>query len=72
MIPTALTLVALEGTAAATSVADLITSSGTDITTLLSQSWSMATANPLLSLFIGTSIFSAGFSVFRRLRRTVR
>lgn len=58
--------------ATATSVGDLITSSGADITTLLSQTWTMATANPLLSLFIGCSIFGAGFSVFRRLRRVVR
>ena len=49
-------------------VADMITSSGTAIGSVLQVVWKQITINPLLSLFIGFSIVGVGIAFFTALK----
>lgn len=49
-------------------VADMITSSGTAIGSVLDVVWKQITINPLLSLFIGFSIVGVGIAFFTALK----
>lgn len=49
-------------------VADMITSSGNAIGSVLQVVWQQITTNPLLSLFIGFSIVGVGIAFFTALK----
>lgn len=49
-------------------VADMITSSGNAIGSVLQVVWKQITTNPLLSLFIGFSIVGVGIAFFTALK----
>jgi hypothetical protein len=61
-------LFGLEGTVAASTIADLATAP----LSLLTVIYTAATGNPLLSLFIGVAVIGVGCAAFRHVRHTVR
>lgn len=56
----------------AVTVATMLTSAGTAISSALTQAWSIMTANELLQISVGASILSLGFAFFRKAKRTAR
>lgn len=56
----------------AVTVASLLTSAGTALTSGMTLCWDMMTANPLLSLFVGASVVTLGFRFFRKAKGVAR
>lgn len=52
--------------------ASLLTEAGTVITSGIGIVWNIITANPILTLFVGASIVSLGFTFFKKAKRAVR
>lgn len=52
-------------------IATAITEAGTNIAEAMKVTWSLMTANPLLTFFLGVSIVSIGFRFFRKAKRAV-
>lgn len=57
----------MEGTAMTTLLGGITT-----ITTLVGDTFTMITGNPLLTVFAATSLVGVGIGVFRRLKRAAR
>ena len=53
-------------------VASLLSSATTTLTTGVSSVWTMMTGNPLTSLFVGAAVLSMGFAFFRKVKRAAR
>ena len=53
-------------------IASLITSASDALKTGISTVWTLMTANPLISLFLGASVISLGFAFFRKAKRTAK
>ena len=53
-------------------IASLITSASDALKTGISTVWTLMTANPLISLFVGASVISLGFAFFRKAKRTAK
>lgn len=56
----------------AVTIATMLTTAGTTISSALTEVWTICTANDLLQLSIGASVLSLGFAFFRRAKRTAR
>lgn len=50
---------------------EIITSSIDGVTSVFSSMWSLMTANPVITIFIGGSLVGVGCGVFRKLRKGV-
>lgn len=53
-------------------VASLLSSATTTLTTGVGSVWTMMTGNPLTSLFVGAAVLSMGFAFFRKVKRAAR
>lgn len=53
-------------------IANLMSDAATNIGTAISSVWTIMTANPLLTLFVGATIISLGFAFFRKAKRAAR
>lgn len=53
-------------------IASLITSASDALKTGINTVWTLMTANPLISLFVGASVISLGFAFFRKAKRTAK
>ena len=53
-------------------IASLLTTAGTAITSGIGIVWNIATANPLLTFFVGASVIGVAFGMFRKAKRSVR
>lgn len=56
----------------AVTIATMLTSAGTTISSAMTQVWSICTSNELLELAVGASVLSLGFAFFRKAKRTAR
>ena len=56
----------------AVTVATLLSSATSTLTTGVSSVWTMMTGNPLTSLFVGAAVLSMGFAFFRKVKRAAR
>ena len=56
----------------AVTVASLLTDASEVIVSGVGVVWDLVTGNPLLTLFVGASIVSLGFSFFRKAKRAAR
>lgn len=56
----------------AVTIATMLTSAGTTISSAMSQVWTICTSNELLELAVGASVLSLGFVFFRKAKRTAR
>lgn len=54
------------------SIATFIAEASTNIGEAMEATWTLMTANPLLTLFLGAGIITLGFSFFRKAKRAVR
>lgn len=52
--------------------ASLLTEAGKTITSSIGIVWNIITANPILTLFVGASVVSLGFTFFRKAKRAAR
>lgn len=53
-------------------IVSLITEAATNIGSAISSVWTIMTANPLLTLFVGSGVISLGFAFFRKGKRAAR
>ena len=53
-------------------IATMLTEAGTNMTAMMQLVWTLATANPLLTLATSTGIGLMGFGIFRLIKRSVR
>ena len=53
-------------------VASLLSGAADTCVSAMGTVWSVMTGNPLLTFFLGVSIVSIGFAMFRKARRTAR
>lgn len=56
----------------AITAASLLSAATTTMTTAMGSVWSLITGNPLLEVFVGSSLLTMGFRFFRRAKRTAR
>lgn len=53
-------------------IASLLSSAGTSITSAVSLVWDIATSNPLCAFFVGVAVVGVGFTVFKKVRRSIK
>ena len=58
--------------ASTTTTVTSILSNVSSIKTVVSNVWDVMTGNPILCVFIGVSLLSIGFAVFRKAKRAAR
>lgn len=57
---------------ATVNIATFITEAGTNLASAMEVTWTMMTANPLLTFFLGVGIVKLGFTFFKKAKRAVR